>query len=59
MLEKIKNKIKESMYLTCDTCGKKDQDVCFRLDPYHWEIDEKKVTRIMCQDCHDERAEEI
>ena len=47
------------VYLTCDSCGKKDQSVEDTIDPFVWEIYDEEVPATLCDLCYQERCDDI
>lgn len=43
----------------CEFCRERKEDVYERLCPYMLEIHSKEVVFVMCDDCHDERYQDV
>ncbi|MDA3958387.1 hypothetical protein [Oceanispirochaeta sp.] len=46
-------------YLTCDICGKEDETVEEIIDPYVLEIDGIEELITLCDDCYENRRDDI
>jgi len=49
----------EGVCMICDDCGKEKADVKVRNDPYKEEIEEKIIEKNYCDDCYQERLNDI
>lgn len=45
--------------MICERCGLDRTDVCVRLDPYSLEIYDERIEMTLCDDCYQERADDI
>jgi hypothetical protein len=45
--------------LKCEYCGKEDDTVRDRFDPYDYEINDIKREIVICDDCYQQRADDI
>lgn len=45
--------------LKCQDCGKKNETVSATICPYAEEINDAKVSIVVCEDCYGERAADI
>ena len=45
--------------LKCEDCGKEDDTVREDICPFAWEMSDKVVKIVICQDCYNERGKDI
>jgi len=48
-----------SEYLECEDCGRKDETVQETICPYNAEINDIEVPMNLCDDCYQDRADDI